>query len=68
MTLTHGCNNAFADSGGIFTLPEPKWGGLSYVPFLHLRDYIEIAEISDTDTQSPGQGASQRDEPTRRPH
>jgi membrane dipeptidase len=32
MTLTHGCNNAFADSGGIFELPEPKWNGLSYVP------------------------------------
>lgn len=31
MTLTHGCNNAFADSGGIFELPEPKWNGLSYV-------------------------------------
>jgi membrane dipeptidase len=32
MTLTHGCNNVFADSGGIFELPEPKWNGLSYVP------------------------------------
>ena len=29
MTLTHGCNNAFADSGCIFTLPTEKWGGLS---------------------------------------
>jgi len=29
MTLTHGCNNVFADSGGIFELPEPKWNGLS---------------------------------------
>ncbi|ORY21860.1 microsomal dipeptidase precursor (Dehydropeptidase-I) [Naematelia encephala] len=29
MTLTHSCNNAFADSGGIFTPVEEKWGGLS---------------------------------------
>ena len=29
MTLTHGCNNVFADSGGIFELPESKWNGLS---------------------------------------
>lgn len=29
MTLTHACNNAFADSGGYMTLPEEKWGGLS---------------------------------------
>jgi hypothetical protein len=35
MTLTHGCNNVFADSGGIFELPEPKWNGLSYESSLH---------------------------------
>lgn len=33
MTLTHGCHNAFADSGGIFTPPEPKWGGLRSAQF-----------------------------------
>jgi len=31
MTLTHGCNNVFADSGGIFETVEPTWNGLSYV-------------------------------------
>ncbi|GJJ05984.1 hypothetical protein Clacol_000171 [Clathrus columnatus] len=29
MTLTHSCHNAFADSAGILTSPEPKHGGLS---------------------------------------
>lgn len=29
LTLTHGCNNAFADSGGVFAAVKPKWGGLS---------------------------------------
>ena len=29
MTLTHMCHNAFADSCGIFTAPEPLHGGLS---------------------------------------
>lgn len=29
MTLTHSCNNAFADSGGYMTFPTEKWGGLS---------------------------------------
>jgi membrane dipeptidase len=29
MTLTHSCNNAFADSAGIFSPIEEKWGGLS---------------------------------------
>lgn len=29
LTLTHGCNNAFADSGGVFEAVKPKWGGLS---------------------------------------
>jgi membrane dipeptidase len=29
MTLTHSCNNAFADSAGIFETPEEAWGGLS---------------------------------------
>jgi membrane dipeptidase len=28
-TLTHGCNNVFADSGGIFEQPKPRWHGLS---------------------------------------
>lgn len=31
MTLTHSCNNAFADSGGIFERPVARWGGLSCV-------------------------------------
>ena len=31
MTLTHSCNNAFADSASIFTNIESKWGGLSFV-------------------------------------
>jgi len=29
VTLTHGCHNAFADSGGIFEAPEPLHNGLS---------------------------------------
>ncbi|WWC88007.1 uncharacterized protein L201_002909 [Kwoniella dendrophila CBS 6074] len=29
MTLTHSCNNAFADSAGIFEGVEERWGGLS---------------------------------------
>ncbi|KAK4688450.1 membrane dipeptidase, partial [Tremellales sp. Uapishka_1] len=29
MTLTHSCNNAFADSAGIFNPVTEKWGGLS---------------------------------------
>jgi len=29
MTLTHGCHNAFADSGGIFVAPAPLHNGLS---------------------------------------
>jgi membrane dipeptidase len=29
LTLTHSCNNAFADSAGIFEPIEEKWGGLS---------------------------------------
>ena len=29
LTLTHGCNNAFADSGGVFAPVKPTWGGLS---------------------------------------
>lgn len=31
VTLTHGCHNAFADSGGIFEAPEPLHNGLSCV-------------------------------------
>ena len=31
VTLTHGCHNAFADSGGIIEAPEPLHNGLSYV-------------------------------------
>jgi membrane dipeptidase len=34
MTLTHSCNNAFADSAGIFSQVEEKWGGLSCVSHL----------------------------------
>ncbi|EIW72733.1 hypothetical protein TREMEDRAFT_67030 [Tremella mesenterica DSM 1558] len=29
LTLTHSCNNAFADSAGIFGDVEERWGGLS---------------------------------------
>jgi membrane dipeptidase len=32
MTLTHSCNNAFADSAGIFEAVEPVHGGLRSVP------------------------------------
>lgn len=31
MTLTHGCNNVFADSGGIFSPVPPAHGGLSKI-------------------------------------
>lgn len=30
-TLTHSCNNAFADSGGMDVPTNETWGGLSYV-------------------------------------
>lgn len=39
VTLTHMCNNAFADSGGFLEGIEPKHGGLSYAPLSLPRTY-----------------------------
>ncbi|GMK60018.1 hypothetical protein CspeluHIS016_0902350 [Cutaneotrichosporon spelunceum] len=52
-TLTHSCNNAFADSGGYDTPPNATWGGLS--PFGHdlvkemnrLGMLIDLSHVSD---------------------
>lgn len=52
-TLTHSCNNAFADSGGYETPPKEKWHGLS--PFGHdlvkemnrLGMLIDVSHVSE---------------------
>ncbi|CAD6569878.1 MAG: hypothetical protein TREMPRED_005494 [Tremellales sp. Tagirdzhanova-0007] len=53
MTLTHSCNNAFADSGGIFAPVKPKWGGLSPLGEELVREMnrlgimIDLSHVSD---------------------
>ncbi|ORX34206.1 membrane dipeptidase-domain-containing protein [Kockovaella imperatae] len=53
MTLTHGCNNAFADSGGIFQPVTPHWGGLSDLgkdlifEMNRLGVFIDLSHVSD---------------------
>ncbi|WWD05538.1 hypothetical protein V865_003617 [Kwoniella europaea PYCC6329] len=53
MTLTHSCNNAFADSAGIFESVEERWGGLSkfgraLVPEMNrLGVIVDLSHVSD---------------------
>ncbi|KAK8865714.1 hypothetical protein IAR55_000859 [Kwoniella newhampshirensis] len=53
MTLTHSCNNAFADSAGIFGDIKEKWGGLSpfgkdLIPEMNrLGIFVDISHVSD---------------------
>ncbi|ODN84290.1 hypothetical protein L202_00271 [Cryptococcus amylolentus CBS 6039] len=53
MTLTHSCNNAFADSGGYFWDAEEQWGGLSpfgreLIPEMNrLGIFVDISHVSD---------------------
>ncbi|ODO07395.1 membrane dipeptidase [Cryptococcus wingfieldii CBS 7118] len=53
MTLTHSCNNAFADSAGIFGDVEERWGGLSpfgkeLIPEMNrLGIFVDISHVSD---------------------
>ncbi|WVQ71085.1 hypothetical protein IAR50_000610 [Cryptococcus sp. DSM 104548] len=53
MTLTHSCNNAFADSAGIFENVEERWGGLSpfgkeLIPEMNrLGIFVDISHVSD---------------------
>jgi len=53
MTLTHSCNNAFADSAGIFNAVEPAHGGLSalgreLIPEMNrLGVIVDLSHVSD---------------------
>nr|ODO02587.1 membrane dipeptidase [Cryptococcus depauperatus CBS 7855] len=53
LTLTHSCNNAFADSAGIFENVEERWSGLSsfgkeLIPELNrLGIFVDISHVSD---------------------
>lgn len=53
MTLTHGCNNAFADSGGVFSAVKPKWNGLSPLGRELIREMnrlgvmVDLSHVSD---------------------
>ncbi|WVW80347.1 hypothetical protein I302_102327 [Kwoniella bestiolae CBS 10118] len=53
MTLTHSCNNAFADSAGIFESVEEQWGGLSkfgksLIPEMNrLGVIVDLSHVSD---------------------
>ncbi|WVQ71086.1 hypothetical protein IAR50_000611 [Cryptococcus sp. DSM 104548] len=53
MTLTHSCNNAFADSAGYFWDVEEQWGGLSpfgkeLIPEMNrLGIFVDISHVSD---------------------
>ncbi|WVO19650.1 uncharacterized protein IAS62_000940 [Cryptococcus decagattii] len=53
MTLTHSCNNAFADSAGVFEDVEQRWGGLSplgkeLIPEMNrLGIFIDLSHVSD---------------------
>ena len=47
MTLTHGCNNAFADSGGVFAPVEPKWNGLSPLGKELIREMNRLGVLVD---------------------
>ncbi|WVR05665.1 hypothetical protein IAU60_002687 [Kwoniella sp. DSM 27419] len=53
MTLTHSCNNVFADSAGIFEGVEERWGGLSpfgraLIPEMNrLGILVDLSHVSD---------------------
>jgi membrane dipeptidase len=53
MTLTHSCNNAFADSAGIFKAVEPVHGGLSPLGRTLIREMnrlgvvVDVSHVSD---------------------
>lgn len=47
MTLTHSCNNAFADSAGIFSQPTPIHGGLSSLGNDLIREMNRLGVIVD---------------------
>ncbi|BEJ18082.1 hypothetical protein CspHIS471_0703590 [Cutaneotrichosporon sp. HIS471] len=52
-TLTHSCNNAFADSGGYDMPPNATWGGLSPFGFELIKEMnrlgmlIDLSHVSD---------------------
>ncbi len=52
-TLTHSCNNAFADSGGYDVQPNATWGGLSPFGFELVKEMnrlgmlIDLSHVSD---------------------
>ncbi|KAH9832292.1 membrane dipeptidase-domain-containing protein [Rhodofomes roseus] len=47
VTLTHMCNNAFADSGGYLTPIETKWGGLSPLGYKLIEEMNRLGVIVD---------------------
>ncbi|EJC97689.1 uncharacterized protein FOMMEDRAFT_149633 [Fomitiporia mediterranea MF3/22] len=53
LTLTHACNNAFADSAGIFDPPKPVHGGLSPLgeslvyEMNRLGMFVDLSHVSD---------------------
>jgi membrane dipeptidase len=47
MTLTHSCNNAFADSAGIFEAVEPVHHGLSPIGRTLIREMNRLGVIVD---------------------
>ncbi|KAH9941039.1 membrane dipeptidase-domain-containing protein [Amylocystis lapponica] len=47
MTLTHSCHNAFADSCGILTPIEPRWGGLSPLGFSLITEMNRLGMLVD---------------------
>ncbi|WWD18107.1 hypothetical protein CI109_102556 [Kwoniella shandongensis] len=53
LTLTHSCNNAFADSAGVFGSVKEKWGGLSPLgkeliyELNRLGILVDISHVSD---------------------
>ncbi|KAI5118569.1 hypothetical protein M0805_005860 [Coniferiporia weirii] len=53
VTLTHGCHNAFADSGGILVAPPPLHGGLSTLGVALVKELtrlgmlVDISHVSD---------------------
>jgi membrane dipeptidase len=54
VTLTHMCNNAFADSGGIFDPVTPVHGGLSSIGKTLVREMnrlgvlVDVSHVADT--------------------
>ncbi|CCL99865.1 uncharacterized protein FIBRA_01890 [Fibroporia radiculosa] len=46
-TLTHMCHNAFADSGGYLVPMEPKWGGLSPLGRVLVKEMNRLGMLVD---------------------